>query len=365
MVSNDGLHGMQERSGEIGLKEGLHAIRVIFFEKAGGAGLEVSCEGPGISKQHVPDSSLYRVSSGTQSNLALGRPTSQSSTGHGGVSSRAVDGNTSGIWGDESVTHTNPQHGAWWRVELEAASQVSQVILWNRTDCCSDRLANFHVDLLDRNDNVITTRNHSGTANVQTTISISGDDVYAVRVQLNGSNILSLAEVQVFGGSTSSPTGTITRQVWTGISGTTLSLLTDNANYPDNPTITDELTSFEASTDWADNYGTRIAGYLTPETTGTYTFWIASDDNGELWLSTDSSPSNKQRIAYVPGWTASREWDWFSEQRSVEITLTAGQRYYIEALQKEHGGGDNLAVAWQQPGGSQEVISGEYLSPLD
>ena len=29
---------------------------------------------------------------------------------------------------------------------------------------------------------------------------------------------------------------------------------------------------------------------------------------------------------------------------------------------KEAGGGDNLAVSWQPPGGSQEVIPGQYLS---
>jgi hypothetical protein len=35
----------------------------------------------------------------------------------------------------------------------------------------------------------------------------------------------------------------------------------------------------------------------------------------------------------------------------------AGQMYYIEALHKEGAGGDNLAVAWQGPGISQQVIS--------
>ncbi len=115
---------------------------------------------------------------------------------------------------------------------------------------------------------------------------------------------------------------------------------------------------------WADNYGTRIVGYLHPQVTGIYTFWISSDDNGELWLSTDETETNKTRLAHVPGWTNSLEWSWFDQQKSVVISLTAGKRYFIEALQKEGGGGDNLAVAWKRPGGSQEVISGEYLSPL-
>jgi len=42
--------------------------------------------------------------------------------------------------------------------------------------------------------------------------------------------------------------------------------------------------------------------------------------------------------------------------------LTAGQRYYIEALMKEGAGGDNLAVRWQLPNSTiEEPISGSRL----
>jgi hypothetical protein len=48
----------------------------------------------------------------------------------------------------------------------------------------------------------------------------------------------------------------------------------------------------------------------------------------------------------------------------VAIALTAGQRYYIEALQKDGGGGDHLAVGWQLPSGTLErPIPGTRLSP--
>ncbi|HEV57898.1 MAG TPA: hypothetical protein ENN87_10470, partial [Phycisphaerales bacterium] len=157
--------------------------------------------------------------------------------------------------------------------------------------------------------------------------------------------------------------GTILREVWTGIPGASVADLTGSPAYPDNPTFTDELTSFEAPTDWAEEYGTRVRGYLHPPTTGDYTFWVASDDGGELWLSEDAMSGNARRIAHVPGWTSSREWTKYAEQRSEPIHLVAGQRYYIEALMKEQGGGDNLAVAWQGPGIGQQVIPGQYLSP--
>ena len=96
-----------------------------------------------------------------------------------------------------------------------------------------------------------------------------------------------------------------------------------------------------------------------------YTFWIASDDNGELWLSTTSSPANKTRIAYHTQWTNSREWNKYATQKSVAITLTAGQLYYVEALMKEGTGGDNMAVGWAKPGQAtttpSEVIPGSQL----
>ncbi|MDX9911192.1 MAG: PA14 domain-containing protein [Phycisphaerales bacterium] len=54
VVNNDGLHGMTERSGQIGLQAGTHRIRVEFFENGGGAGLIVRWQGPGISKVVIP-----------------------------------------------------------------------------------------------------------------------------------------------------------------------------------------------------------------------------------------------------------------------------------------------------------------------
>ena len=56
VVSNDGLHSMQERSGTIGLEAGWHAIRVEFFERGGGAGLIVLAGGPESTYEIIPAS---------------------------------------------------------------------------------------------------------------------------------------------------------------------------------------------------------------------------------------------------------------------------------------------------------------------
>lgn len=162
-------------------------------------------------------------------------------------------------------------------------------------------------------------------------------------------------------------TGTIRFQRWNNISGTSVSNLTSNANYPNNPSTSGTLTSFETPSQSGDNFGMKVFGYLCPPATGSYTFWIASDDNSELWLSTTSSPANKVRIAYHTQYTGSREWNKYATQKSAAITLTAGNVYYIEALMKDGTQNDNLAVGWARPGQStnapSEVIPGSRLMP--
>ncbi len=158
--------------------------------------------------------------------------------------------------------------------------------------------------------------------------------------------------------------GTILREYWLNVTGGTVASLTSNAAYPNSPTGSGSLTSFEGPTNTADNYGSRVRGYVHPPITGAYTFWIASDDASDLLLSTNDSPANATRIAFVSEWTDSRQWTKFPSQRSASINLVGGQRYYIEAIQKEATGGDNLAVSWQGPGMAQAVIPGNFLSPF-
>ncbi|MDB6039503.1 MAG: Spore coat protein CotH, partial [Verrucomicrobiales bacterium] len=111
-------------------------------------------------------------------------------------------------------------------------------------------------------------------------------------------------------------------------------------------------------------YGQRMRGYIVPPLTGNYTFWISTDDNGSLYLSTDDSPANVRLLASVPGWAASRVWNTYPEQKSLPIHLDAGKNYYIEAFQKEGGGGDNLAVRWLRPDNIDEgPIPATYLLP--
>src|SRR5882672_5126744 len=128
------------------------------------------------------------------------------------------------------------------------------------------------------------------------------------------------------------------REVYYNVSGGTVAALTNSPNFPNNPGEEFIENAFEAPSNFADNYGQRMRALLIPPTTGSYVFWIASDDNSALYLSTDENPAHKARIAYVGAWTSSREWTKEANQKSAAISLTNGFRYYIEALQKEGGG---------------------------
>ncbi len=149
----------------------------------------------------------------------------------------------------------------------------------------------------------------------------------------------------------------VLREVFREIAGGTVFDLTNSAkfiaNAPDEETLLTSL--FEAPTDVLENYGQRLRALIKAPVTGNYTFWIASDDASDLYLSTDANPANKTRIAYVGAWTASRAWTTEANQQSAPRALVAGQQYYIEALMKEGGGGDNLAVRWLRPDAVDEA----------
>ncbi|KYG78013.1 hypothetical protein AWW68_04395 [Roseivirga spongicola] len=54
VVNNDGLHGAQERSGEIALKAGYHPILIRYFEAGGGESLKAFISGTNMDKQEIP-----------------------------------------------------------------------------------------------------------------------------------------------------------------------------------------------------------------------------------------------------------------------------------------------------------------------
>lgn len=161
------------------------------------------------------------------------------------------------------------------------------------------------------------------------------------------------------------PDGTIYGEGYTNIPGGTVFELSNHHSYPNNPSVTGQLPTFEYK-DVGDNYGGRLRGYLCVPQTGFYTFYISGDDQAGLWFSTDENPANKQLIAYATIYTGFRQWNKFPTQQSQPVYLVAGARYYVETLHKEAVDRDHLSVAWKLPDGQFEgPIPGKRLSPFD
>ncbi len=82
-------------------------------------------------------------------NVAPHGKATQSTTGLG-VAKRAIDGNTNGKWSAGSCTHTAyKQQNPSWEVDLGSAQPIDRIVVWNRTDCCQERLENFTLSVLD------------------------------------------------------------------------------------------------------------------------------------------------------------------------------------------------------------------------
>ena len=86
-------------------------------------------------------------------NIAAQGSASQSSVAWSGVASRAIDGNTSGVYGDSGQTHTiEDLPDPWWELDLGTERSLDEVRVWNRTESdgrFSGRLAGFVLRILD------------------------------------------------------------------------------------------------------------------------------------------------------------------------------------------------------------------------
>ncbi|MEW4923127.1 discoidin domain-containing protein [Algibacter sp. 2305UL17-15] len=145
----------------------------------------------------------------SQTNLALGKTTEQSSLDHSGISSRAVDGNTSSEWSSGSITHTLFEANPWWKVDLGEIYNISQIDIYNRSDILGNGIL--------ASDRIIGSKIYAGNINSSnpsdyTLVAtlINNDIIQQINnlnltaryilVYLEGaSKVLSLAEVEVYG----------------------------------------------------------------------------------------------------------------------------------------------------------------------
>lgn len=147
------------------------------------------------------------------SNLASGKTTKQSSNYADNINkygaANAIDGNNNGNHTAGHMTHTKVEQNPWWEIDLGVVQNLSSIKLWNRTDCCATRLSNFHVFVSDApfnsqglnntiNQGGVDDFHFTGTAGRETDIDLNTTGRY-LRIQLDGTKPLQLAEVEIFG----------------------------------------------------------------------------------------------------------------------------------------------------------------------
>jgi hypothetical protein len=119
-----------------------------------------------------------------------------------------------------------------------------------------------------------------------------------------------------------------TLDTWTGIGGWHIDDLRFGTNgFTLMPTSSTRLTHLlQSPANNGDNYGSRMTGWLVPPVSGNYSFWIASDDQGEFWLSSNNDPANKDLTCFndVP-----RLNTWIFSKLG-NMSLVADQAYYYE-----------------------------------
>lgn len=144
---------------------------------------------------------------GALTNWAIepGAIATQSSTGFGGVASRAIDGDTRGFWSSGTITHTWYQTNPSWQVDLGVDRLIDRIEVFNRNRDglpVAARLNNFRISVLDTSGAVISSQDFhtNGTHTMAADLwDVPGVTGRTVKVEILGDGQLALAEVKVFG----------------------------------------------------------------------------------------------------------------------------------------------------------------------
>ncbi|XP_041367281.1 fucolectin-3-like [Gigantopelta aegis] len=156
---------------------------------------------------------ILALGHGSETNIALYKTARQSSIFGVDVASRAVDGDTNSNYQFGSCMHTKPGYGLWWEVDLFGFFEIDRVVVFNRGDCCSDRLKNFTIYVFVNdphkfvNEKPLFCGDHPGAAGISVTITCqTGVRGRFLRItHYNRGYALTMCEVQVYGDAAPKP----------------------------------------------------------------------------------------------------------------------------------------------------------------
>ncbi|XP_050401144.2 uncharacterized protein LOC126818013 [Patella vulgata] len=144
-------------------------------------------------------------------NVALSKPTNQRSTLEGGVSSRAVDGNTNGVYNGGSCTHTRQGSPSWWCIDLQQVFNNININIYNRKNN-QGRIRGFEIKL--RSDDQCNEQGFRSATSCYIDTPPTVQDVYTIdrcnqqpsrslsarTVFISVTGILTLCEVEIYTG---------------------------------------------------------------------------------------------------------------------------------------------------------------------
>ncbi|CAL1532194.1 unnamed protein product [Lymnaea stagnalis] len=142
-------------------------------------------------------------------NVALRQSTSQTSDFDGSsYSLKAVDGNDDQSFGHNSCSHTKYGDLApSWTLHMRSQTRVTRYKIYNRIDCCSERLRGFILNAYGiSNSTVLNYIDQKPVQNVYSVIPVNLSDVTTVQITSTNTIIselyLSLCEVKIYGDTT-------------------------------------------------------------------------------------------------------------------------------------------------------------------
>ncbi|MCX6305673.1 MAG: PA14 domain-containing protein [Bacteroidetes bacterium] len=131
--------------------------------------------------------------------------------------------------------------------------------------------------------------------------------------------------------------------------------LKNTTEIPDEVIRMDSIITGDRSTS-LDHFTSRVRGYLIPPVSGNYSFYFAAADQGQFWLSSDTSVAGAQLKSGIN----STQTNW--AQNISSQTLTAGQKYFFEILHYDTTYTDLVKLGWIIPGTTTPaVIRAPYI----
>jgi mono/diheme cytochrome c family protein len=111
------------------------------------------------------------------------------------------------------------------------------------------------------------------------------------------------------------------------------------------------------------DYVQRVRGTFTAPTDGDYTFAVASDDDGVLFIAKDADAGAATPAARVDGYVNPGDFESQPAQQA-KVSLKAGDRVVLEARSFQGGGGNHLAVGVVHPDGRREQPIGSFAGDM-